>query len=235
VGRRGFRFRHASRPRQGWNDQKQEGHRIPLTRELEAALLAHKPDDAKTTDSVFSKGVPRARTLKKDLEQVDIPFCDEQGRYADFHSLRYSWATHLQRQGVNSRMAMELMRHSDRKLTDKIYTDVNLLPLGETVRNLPAEEPLIHILTHISGKTCRNGSRVVATDQSSETTETSVTVGDRRGLSLSDDLESLVEVAGVEPACRDFSKTASTHVVALMFLSSVQEGTPTEPRLPSTV
>jgi integrase len=179
--------------------------RIPLTRELEAALLAHKPDDAKPTDSVFPKGVPRARTLKKDLEQVGIPFCDEQGRYADFHSLRYSWATHLQRQGVNSRMAMELMRHSDRKLTDKIYTDVNLLPLGETVRNLPAEEPLIHILTHISGKTCLNGSRVVASDQSSETTETSVAVGKRRGMSLSDDLESLVEVAGVEPACRDFS------------------------------
>ena len=164
-----------------------------------------------------------------------IPFCDEQGRYADFHSLRYSWATHLQRQGVNSRMAMELMRHSDRKLTDRLYTDVNLLPLGETVRNLPAEEPLIHILTHISGKTCQKGSQVVATDQSSETTETSVTVGDRRGMSLSDDLESLVEVAGVEPASRDSSETASTHVVSLMFLSSVQEGTPTEPRLPSTV
>ena len=74
-----------------------------------------------------------------------------------------------------------------------------MLPLGETVRNLPDEEPLIHILTHICGKTCRNGSRVVASEQSSETTETSVTVGDRRGLSLSDDLESLVEVAGVEP------------------------------------
>jgi hypothetical protein len=117
---------------------------------------------------------------------VGIPFCDEQGRYADFHSLRYSWATYLQRQGVNSRMAMELMRHSDRKLTDKIYTDVNLLPLGETVRNLPAEEDLTHILTNISGKTCLNGSRIVATDQSSETTETSVTVGDRRRLSQSD-------------------------------------------------
>ena len=48
-------------------------------------------------------------------------------------------------------------------------------------------------------------------------------------------LESLVEVAGVEPASRDSSETASTHVVSLMFLSSVQEGTPTEPRLPSTV
>ena len=69
-----------------------------------------------------------------------------------------------------------------------LYTDVNLLPLGETVRNLPDEEPLIHILTHISGKTGQNGSRVVASDQSSETTEASVTVGDRQGLSLSDDL-----------------------------------------------
>ena len=124
----------------------------------------------------------------KSPRAVGIPFCDEQGRYADFHSLRYSWATYLQRQGVNSRMAMELMRHSDRKLTDKIYTDVNLLPLGETVRNLPAEEDLTHILTNISGKTCLNGSRIVATDQSSETTETSVTVGDRRELSQSDDL-----------------------------------------------
>ena len=76
-----------------------------------------------------------------------------------------------------------------------IYTDVNLLPLGETVRNLPAEENSTHILTNISGKTCRNGSRVVATDQSTETTETSVTVGDRLALSKSDDFESFVDVA----------------------------------------
>ena len=48
---------------------------------------------------------------------------------------------------------MELMRHSDRKLTDKIYTDSNLLPTGEVIRNLPDDEPLIEILTEISGKT----------------------------------------------------------------------------------
>ena len=53
---------------------------------------------------------------------------------------------------------MELMRHSDRKLTDKIYTDSNLLPLGEVVRNLPDDENLIKILTNISGKTGLNGS-----------------------------------------------------------------------------
>ena len=146
-----------------------------------------------------AKDVSQARTLKRDLEKVGIPFCDEQGRYADFHSLRYSWATHLQRQGVNSRMAMELMRHSDRKLTDKIYTDVNLLPLGETVRNLSDEENLTHILTNISGKTCRNGSRVGEIEPLEKAAQAALNAASVQGLSLSDDLESLVEVAGVEP------------------------------------
>ena len=99
----------------------------------------------------------------------------------------------------------------------------------------PEEENLIEILTEISGRTGRDGSRVVATDESSETTETSVAVGDGRGMSQSVDSESLVEVAGVEPASRDLSKTVSTRVVFFMVLSPVQEETPTGPRLPSTV
>ena len=87
-----------------------------------------------------------------------------------------------------------------RKLTDIIYTDVNLLPLGETVRNLPDEEPLIHILTHISGKTCQNGSRVVASDPQCESAQTAVPVPSGRELSLSVRDQEMVEVAGVEPA-----------------------------------
>jgi len=73
---------------------------------------------------------------------------------------------------------MELMRHTDRKPTDKIYTESNLLPLGEVVRSLPDEENLIKILTNISG-----------------------------------DSETLVEVAGIEPASRNTSDSASTRVV----------------------
>ena len=46
---------------------------------------------------------------------------------------------------------MELMRHSDRKLTDKIYKDAHLLPTGEVIRKLPDEGPLTEILTEISG------------------------------------------------------------------------------------
>ena len=74
------------------------------------------------------------------------------GRFADFHSFRYTWVTILQKNGVNSRTAMELMRHFDRKLTDKIYMDSNLLPVGEVIRNLPDDGPLTEILTEVSGK-----------------------------------------------------------------------------------
>ena len=56
---------------------------------------------------------------------------------------------------------MELMRHSDRKLTDKIYTDSNLLPTGEVIRNLPDDEPLTEILTEISGTDRQMLSQIV--------------------------------------------------------------------------
>ena len=137
--------------------------RIPMTIQLERKLLKHRPDDWKPSHQVFPKGVPRSRTLQIDLKKAGIPYQDDMGRYADFHSLRYTWGTYLQRNGVNSRTAMELMRHSDRKLTDKLYTDSNLLPLGEVVRNLPDDENLIKILTNISGKSGQNGSNSVKT------------------------------------------------------------------------
>jgi hypothetical protein len=131
------------------------------------------------------------------------------GRYADFHSLRYTWGTYLQRNGVNSRVAMELMRHSDRKLTDKIYTDSNLLPLGEVVRNLPDEENLIKILTNISGKMGRNGSRVGEIEPLEKAAQTALNAASRLELSQSGDSETLVEVAGNEPT-REGDSTPAT-------------------------
>jgi integrase len=94
-----------------------------------------------SSKSTKNTGNPKF-TIQIDLKKADIPYQDEMGRYADFHSVSYTWGTYLQRNGVNSRTAMELMRHSDRKLTDKIYTDSNLLPTGEVIRNLPDDEPL---------------------------------------------------------------------------------------------
>ena len=64
-------------------------------------------------------------------------------------------------QGASSMITMELMRHSERNLTDKLYPDSNLLPTGEVIRNLPDDEQLVEILTEISGKTGLYGSNSV--------------------------------------------------------------------------
>ena len=45
---------------------------------------------------------------------------------------------------------IKMMRQSDRKLTDKIYTETNLIPVGEVIRNLPDNGPLPEILEMIS-------------------------------------------------------------------------------------
>jgi len=111
---------------------------------------------------------------------------------------------------------MELMRHSDRKLTDKLYTDSNLLPLGEVVRNLHDDENLFKILTNISGKTGLNGSNsdeiaAVKTEPKNRLEPPSL-----QGNVPKRVFETLVEVAGIEPASRNLSDSASTYIVLLL-------------------
>jgi len=60
------------------------------------------------------------------------------GLRADFHSLRHTLATNLARAGTAPRVAMEIMRHSDMRLTAKTYTDAGLLPIADAVLNLPS-------------------------------------------------------------------------------------------------
>ena len=111
---------------------------------------------------------------------------------------------------------MELMRHSDRKLTDKIYTDSNLLPTGEVIRNLPDDEPLIEILTEISGKTGQNGSNSVKTGFIKTEPRNRLEPAFLKGKLPERVFETLVEVAGIEPASRNLSDSASTYIVLLL-------------------
>ena len=94
---------------------------------------------------------------------------------------------------------MELMRHSDQKLTDKIYTDSNLLPTGEVIRNLPDDGPLTEILTEISGKTGQNGSNSVKTGLVKTEPRNRLKPASIKGLVPKRVFETLVEVAGIEP------------------------------------
>ena len=112
---------------------------IPLHPDLVAALRAMR-NGAGEEDPVFQR-VPRIERFRRDLKKAGIEYMDAQGRVADFHSLRKTFGTNLHRKGVVPRVAMELMRHSDMRLTAKIYTDVNLLPTAEAIKSLPSFNP----------------------------------------------------------------------------------------------
>ncbi|MDE3067754.1 MAG: site-specific integrase [Verrucomicrobiota bacterium] len=92
----------------------------------------------KPEDLVFPDGVPAMKEVRKDFKAAGIPLKDELGHVVDFHALRTTYITRLQRAGVSPREAMELARHSDMRLTMQTYTDVAQLPLAATVRGLPS-------------------------------------------------------------------------------------------------
>ena len=55
---------------------------------------------------------------------------------ADFHSLRHTFCTNLHLAGVPQRETMELMRHTDPRLTAKTYADSSLFALSPAVGKL---------------------------------------------------------------------------------------------------
>ena len=109
-----------------------------LRPELTAAILAVRPADVKPDAWAFRGMVPRIPTFKRDLAAAEIPFEDVRGRRVDLHALRKTYGTMLAASGVSPRVAMELMRHSDMKLTMGVYTDVAQLPIIQESARLPS-------------------------------------------------------------------------------------------------
>jgi integrase len=109
---------------------------LPLRPELVEALLRFRGQTWSADAPVFPS-VPRTRAMYRDLAKAGIPLADSNGRRVDFHALRHTFGTYLSASGVPPRHAMELMRHSDLKLTMKVYTDAELLPLSQGVDLLP--------------------------------------------------------------------------------------------------
>jgi integrase len=63
-----------------------------------------------------------AEMLKEDLESVEMKYKDDEGRFADFHSLRHGFITNLAQGGVSPKVAQALARHSSIVLTYDRYT-----------------------------------------------------------------------------------------------------------------
>ena len=74
----------------------------------------------------------------RDLVAAGIKKTDVDGRTLDVHCLRHTFATLLAKAGVVPRMAQELMRHSDIRLTMNVYTHLQLVDTAGAVEALPS-------------------------------------------------------------------------------------------------
>ncbi len=134
-----------------------------------------------------------------DAERNGNAYRDEFGRYADFHALRHAWATFLQRDGVSQRIAMKLTRQSGLKLTSRVYTDENQLPLYEATNDLPRLPGYAPIRAQVSGAEGQNESRAVALVENSEAQKNPVNTGLCRTLTVSVAGSEMERAKGFEP------------------------------------
>src|SRR5581483_10235183 len=62
--------------------------------------------------------VPDIKTLKKDWKRAKVKFVDERGRRLDYHALRHTFGTNLDRTGCSRATRKKLMRHAAEDVTD---------------------------------------------------------------------------------------------------------------------
>jgi integrase len=75
--------------------------------------------------------------LKQRLKSDFLCYCNHDGLFADFHSMRHLFITSLERAGVSPKMAQTLARHSDIRLTLGVYTHVELPDCSAAIESLP--------------------------------------------------------------------------------------------------
>ncbi len=83
---------------------------------------------------------PTERRARRDDSSFLRPV-DASGRVADFHSLRTTYISRVVDTGASVKVAMELARHSDPKLTMRTYARVGLRSLGTVLDSMPGEKP----------------------------------------------------------------------------------------------
>lgn len=110
---------------------------LPIHPQLIEELRKVRTPDTKPEALVFSQHSHPDVRIRIDMRKAGITRTDAMGRKLDFHALRYTFATKLAASGVSQRLAQELLRHSDPRLTANIYTDVTQLPTFAAVNALP--------------------------------------------------------------------------------------------------
>jgi hypothetical protein len=113
----------------------------PLRQDTAALLrefLRDKMPGAKAFGGTYKQLTKRTSdAIKADLADAGIPYIDEAGRFADFHSLRHTTGSLLAASGVHPKVSQSIMRHSDINLTMSRYSHVLRGQESEAIAGLP--------------------------------------------------------------------------------------------------
>jgi len=204
---------------------------VPLRQDMVRELKAARPKDAAPTDKVFPFIARNSRGFLPDLDLAGIPRTDEYGKRYCFHSLRVTFGTWLAQAGVAPRVHMELMRHTDMKLTMHFYTDPRLLDTSQAVQDLPdlSEQAAQRQVLRRTGSDDKPPScgESIALNRASRRPGGSTwghlgekgEVRSRVGASNNADVDiEMVEAVGIEPTSGCPRPEASTRVVGLLDL-----------------
>lgn len=108
---------------------------LDLVRRVHASLPL--PTSRLLSSPLLQPAVPDHRTLTKDLRRAGICKRDGEGRWADFHSLRYTFCR-LMSTVCPIQVVKVLMRHGSINLTVSLYGALGIEEVGENVWNLPS-------------------------------------------------------------------------------------------------
>jgi len=100
---------------------------LPMTPECASELAPHWPS---LPGGALLLCVPRKETFLRHRLKAGVAAQDERGRWADFHSLRYTFCALLSRV-YPIEVVSKLMRHSSINLTIQVYQDLGLDRQGE--------------------------------------------------------------------------------------------------------
>ena len=93
----------------------------------------------KRTSDMIKADLAETEIKDKDGKTIKeaIPYIDDAGRYADFHSLRHTTGSLLAASGVHPKVAQSIMRHCDINLTMSRYTHTLAGQEAKAVAGLP--------------------------------------------------------------------------------------------------
>lgn len=94
---------------------------IGVAQMLQSLRVFKKAEESENIFQGFSKSTKTSVMIKKDLKTAELPLNDVEGNKIVFHSLRNSYISFLLNSGAPLKVAQQLARHSDPKLTFNTY------------------------------------------------------------------------------------------------------------------